>query len=45
MAGLAVESKSVLRFENDGAYRLDVESKEGGVASREVLITRRIGDC
>jgi hypothetical protein len=45
MAGVAVESKSALRFENDGAYRLDVESKEGGVASSEVLIARRVGDC
>jgi hypothetical protein len=45
MAGLTVESKSVLRFESEGAYRLDVESKEVGVASKEVLIARRVGDC
>jgi hypothetical protein len=45
IAGLAVESKSALKFESDTAYRLDVESNEGGVASREVLLARRVGDC
>ena len=45
MAGLTVESKSALKFESDAAYRLDVESSEGGVASREVLIARRVGGC
>lgn len=45
MAGLAVESKSALKFESDAAYRLDVESKEGGTVSREVLVARRVGDC
>ena len=45
VAGLAVESKSGPRPENYRAYRLDVESKEGGVASWEALIARRVGDC
>jgi hypothetical protein len=45
MAGLAVESKSKLRFENDGAYRRDVESRQDGVGSKEVFIAKRVGDC
>jgi hypothetical protein len=45
MAGLQVQSKSTLTVENPGAYRLVVESREGGVASKETLIARRVGDC
>ena len=45
MAGLTVESRSALKLESDAAYRLEVESSEGGIASREVLIARRVGDC
>ena len=45
MAGLQVQSRSTLTVENPGAYRLFVESREGGATSKETLIARRVGDC
>jgi hypothetical protein len=45
MAGLQVQSKSTLTVESPGAYRLFVESREGGATSKETLIARRVGDC
>jgi hypothetical protein len=44
-AGIQVQSRSTLTVENPGAYRLFVESHEGGVTSKETLIARRVGDC
>lgn len=43
--GVAMQSKSVVTVESDSAYRIDVESQQGGKATKEVLIARRIGDC
>ena len=45
MAGMRVQSRSTLTVENPGAYRLFVESREGGGTSKETLIARRVGDC
>jgi hypothetical protein len=45
MAGIQVQSRSTLTVENPGAYRLFVESREGGGMSKETLIARRVGDC
>jgi hypothetical protein len=45
MAGIKVQSRSTLTVENPGAYRLFVESREGGATSKETLIARRVGDC
>ena len=45
MAGIQVQSRSTLTVENPGAYRLFVESREGGGTSKETLIARRVGDC
>jgi uncharacterized protein DUF3617 len=45
LQGVPVESKSVITFENESAYKVDVESKQGSRTSREQLDARRIGDC
>ena len=43
--GVPVESKSVITFENESAYKVDVQSKQGTRTSREQLDARRVGDC
>ena len=43
--GIPIESKSVITVESDSAYKVDVESKQGGKTTREQLAARRIGDC
>jgi hypothetical protein len=45
MAGIQVQSKSTLTVESPDAYRLFVESREGGGTSKETLIARRVGEC
>ena len=45
MAGMQVQSRSTLTVESPVAYRLYVESREGGATSKETLIARRVGDC
>ena len=45
MAGMQVQSRSTLTVESPDAYRLYVESREGGATSKETLIARRVGDC
>ena len=45
MAGMQVQSRSTLTVEGPGAYRLFVESREGGGTSKETLVARRVGDC
>ncbi|MCC6610196.1 MAG: DUF3617 family protein [Burkholderiales bacterium] len=43
--GASVQSRSVISVESDSAYTVDVESQQGGRASKERLVARRIGDC
>jgi hypothetical protein len=43
--GVPIESRSVITFESDAAYKVDVESKQGGKTTREQLTARRVGDC
>jgi hypothetical protein len=43
--GISIESKSLITFESDSAYKVDVESKQGSKTTREQLNARRIGDC
>jgi hypothetical protein len=43
--GIEIESRSVISFESDSAYRVDVESKQGNSTTRELLVARRLGDC
>jgi hypothetical protein len=43
--GVPIESKSVITVENDSAYKVDVESTQGGKTTREQLAARRLGDC
>jgi hypothetical protein len=43
--GVPIESKSVITFVNESAYKVDVESRQGSRTSREQLDARRVGDC
>lgn len=45
MQGITMQSESVITVESDSAYRIDVETKQGGTMTKEVLIARRVGDC
>jgi hypothetical protein len=45
LAGMTVNSKSVLTVESPTAYRLHVDTLEDGVAGKEDLVARRVGDC
>jgi len=45
LQGVPVESKSVITFVNESAYKVDVETKQGSRISREQLDARRVGDC
>ena len=43
--GVSMQSKSVITAESDSAYRVDVESLQDGITTRELLNAKRIGDC
>jgi Protein of unknown function (DUF3617) len=43
--GVPIESTSVITFESDSAYKVDVESKQGDKTTREQLSARRVGEC
>jgi hypothetical protein len=45
MQGIVAQSKTVLTYESDGAYRLNVESTQNGRPSKETLTAKRVGDC
>jgi hypothetical protein len=45
LQGQAVESKSTMTVEGDSAYRIRVESKAPGQATKELLVATRSGDC
>jgi len=45
LQGVEIESKSLITFESDSAYKVDAESKQGGRTTREQLTARRIGNC
>ena len=45
IGGVQMESRSTLTVESPGAYRLLVQSREGGATSQETLVARRVGDC
>jgi hypothetical protein len=43
--GVSAQSKSVISVDSDAAYKVDVESQQGGEKIKEILVARRIGDC
>lgn len=43
--GMSGQSKSVMSVDGDAAYRVDVESQQGGQSTKELLVARRVGDC
>ncbi len=45
MAGMTIQSDSVLTVDSAEAYTITVDSTEHGVKTHEVLRARRIGDC
>lgn len=45
LQGVEIQSKSLITFESDSAYKVDAETKQGGKTTREQLDARRIGNC
>lgn len=45
LQGQPVESKSTMTVESDSAYRIRVESRAAGQATKELLVATRSGDC
>jgi hypothetical protein len=45
LQGVAVKTRTLIRFESDSAYVVDAESKQGSRTTREHLVARRLGDC
>jgi hypothetical protein len=45
LQGVDVQTKSLITFESDSAYKVDAESKQGSRTTREQLDARRIGNC
>jgi hypothetical protein len=43
--GVSAQSKSVIHADGDSAYRIEVESQQGQVKTRETLVAKRVGDC
>jgi hypothetical protein len=43
--GIAVQSQSVISVDDDTAYKVNIESQQGGAKTKEVLVAKRIGDC
>ena len=43
--GVSMQSKSVITATSDSAYRVDVESLQDGITTRELLSAKRVGDC
>ena len=43
--GVSAQSKSVITVEGDSAYKVNVESQQGGQSTKELLVAKRIGDC
>jgi hypothetical protein len=45
LQGVAVKTRTLIRFESASAYVVDAESKQGSTTTREHLVARRLGDC
>ena len=45
LQGVDIQSKTLITYESDSAYKVDAESKQGGKTTREQLDARRIGNC
>lgn len=43
--GMSSQSRSVMTVHGDGAYSIDVESRQGAQGTKERLEAKRIGDC
>ena len=43
--GIAVQSQSVISVDDDTAYKVNIESQQGGEKTKELLVAKRIGDC
>ncbi len=43
--GVSAQSKSVISVDGDSAYKVNVESQQGGQNTKELLVAKRIGDC
>jgi hypothetical protein len=45
LQGVDIQSKSLITYQSDSAYKVDAESKQGNRTTREQLTARRIGNC
>ena len=43
--GVSAQSRSVISVDGDDAYKITVESQQGGQGTKELLVARRTGDC
>jgi hypothetical protein len=43
--GGSAQSKSVISVDSDDAYKVTVESHQGGQSAKEILVAKRTGDC
>lgn len=43
--GASAQGKSTISVENDSAYTVHIETRQGNQATKETLRARRIGDC
>ena len=43
--GAPLESKSVMSVENPRAYKVQIQSSQGGKSTKELLVAKRVGDC
>jgi hypothetical protein len=45
MQGISAQGKTALSVENDSAYTVNIETRQGKQVTRETLNARRIGEC
>jgi Protein of unknown function (DUF3617) len=43
--GIEVQSRTLIKVENESAYVVDAESKQDGNVTREHLVATRLGEC
>lgn len=44
-AAVIVRSNSVMTFESDSAYKVEITTTGAGTSTQELLVARRLGDC
>ena len=45
LQGISAQGKSVVSVENDSAYTVNIETRQGNQVTKETLRARRIGEC